>query len=82
MTEEEQDAVILSVFAERQSHREDQMTARQIQERSVRRKTPLSLTQVARRLPHLMRKGFVMESLSRPGKWSATPEGLGWIRRG
>ena len=82
MTSDEQDAIILSVFAEITTHRDDEMTAREIQQRSVRRKTPLSLTQVARRLPHLMRRGFVIEIPSRPGKWSATPEGLGWIRRG
>ena len=82
MTDDEQDVIILSVFAERGSHRRDEMTARQIRDRSVRRMTPLTLTEVTRRLPHLMRKGFMIENPSQPGKWSATPEGLGWVRRG
>ena len=82
MTEEEQDVIILSVFAERGSHRRDEMTVKQISDRSRQRMTPLTLTEVARRLPHLARKGFVIEALNEPGKWSATPEGLGWVRRG
>lgn len=81
MTEEEQDAVIMSVFAERKSHREDEMTARQIRDRSQRRSTPLTLTEVARRLPHLMRKGYAIEIPGKPGVWAATPVGLTWITR-
>jgi len=78
MTEQEQDLIILAVFAMRGSHRDDEMTVAKIREGSIRLMTPLSVPQIARRLPHLRMKGYVMENLRKTGRWSVTPAGLEW----
>lgn len=68
------DLIILLVLAEVNDYR----TAKQISALTATYQAPVSVTDAAGRLPHLMVRGYVIQGLNNALQWAVTPAGIKW----
>jgi len=78
MDDTAKDQMILIVLAEQGTRGH---TAKSVSKLTERYEAPVSVRDVAARLPHLKARSYVIQSLADPQVWYITPAGIKWAEQ-